>query len=149
MGCSKPHISSVLFRADRTLSHSSFIIPLPSLFFNPYQSKKQRSHRLADRLIFGQEIKVSRFKARRSKEAGGWRLFCPRHKKTSEQSGLCSDVELVVGIEPTACSLRVILTIFLICLPVFAIRCDATDYTFQCFAHLFHQMLVFTEINPK
>ena len=30
---------------------------------------------------------------RRSKGAGGRRLFCRRHKKTSEQSELCSDVE--------------------------------------------------------
>ena len=41
---------------------------------------------------------------RRSKEAGGWRLFCHRHKKTSEQSGLCSDVVRVVGLEPTRLS---------------------------------------------
>ena len=30
-------------------------------------------------------------------------FFCHRHKKTSEQSGLCSDVVPVVGLEPTRC----------------------------------------------
>ena len=28
-------------------------------------------------------------------------FFCLRHKKTSEQSGLCSDVERLMGVEPT------------------------------------------------
>ena len=39
---------------------------------------------------------------RRSKRAGGCRLFCRRHKKTSEQSGLCSDVVRHEGFEPPA-----------------------------------------------
>ena len=30
---------------------------------------------------------------RRSKGASEWSLFCPGHKKTSKQSGLCSDME--------------------------------------------------------
>ena len=43
---------------------------------------------------------------RRSKGASGWRLFCRRHKKTSEQSGLCSDMVRLKGLEPTRIAAR-------------------------------------------
>ena len=44
---------------------------------------------------------------RRSRGAGGRRLLCPRHKKTPEQSELCSGVELEAGLEPATYALRV------------------------------------------
>ena len=76
------------------------------LFFGESAGKEQTKSRLRGRHPNGAQRSAADLE-RRSRGAGGRRLLCPRHKKTPEQSELCSGVELEAGLEPATYALRV------------------------------------------